>query len=70
MNFVIFFFFWIVVFVDVNLFIFFQVFEFVELVEEVSFEFMEDEIVVEVMVVLSFGVLMSGGYLKKKKKRK
>lgn len=44
--------------------------DFVELFEEVNFEFMEGEFVVDVMVVLSLSGVMNSGYLKKKKKKK
>lgn len=70
MNFGIFLFSWIVVLVDVNSFISFQVPEPVESVEEVSPEPMEDETAAEAMAALSLGASMNSGHSKKKKKRK
>lgn len=61
---------WIIVLVDVNSFISFQVPEPVESVEEVSPEPMEDETAAEAMAALSLGASMSSGHSKKKKKRK
>lgn len=60
----------IIVLVDVNSFISFQVPELVESVEEVSPEPMEDETAAEAMAALSLGASMSSGHSKKKKKRK
>ena len=70
MNFVFFLSSWIIVLVDVNSFISFQVPEPVESVEEVSPEPMEDETAAEAMAALSLGASMSSGHSKKKKKRK
>lgn len=60
----------IIILVDVNSFISFQVPEPVESVEEVSPEPMEDETAAEAMAALSLGASMSSGHSKKKKKRK